>query len=69
VGFSGYTHRFLVSLMLGGIPEAEVPEELMARIRRVHSLSIRAGGELLSRQVIATIVDAWQREQGHGQEE
>jgi len=40
----------------------EVPSELKERVDRVNQLVRMAGGGLVSRQVIATIVEAYERE-------
>lgn len=41
---------------------ARVPADLLRRIRRVESFVERAGGELISRQVIANMVVQWEED-------
>lgn len=46
-----------------GCKWTEIPKGLVDRILRVDALAGYAGGEIGSRQVLAVIVDQWQREQ------
>ena len=49
----------LASQMLGG----GMPVKLEERLRRVNQLCMEHGGSLISRQVVASIVEQWEREQ------
>ncbi len=40
----------------------DVPQDLLGRLSRVSVLCEKAGGSLNSRQVIATVVEKWWRE-------
>ena len=50
-----------VSRMLG-VSEEEIPELLLERLGRIESLANEAGGYIYSRQILAVIVDDWNRE-------
>lgn len=42
----------------------DIPEELLRRLRRIDYWVSCVGGELHSRQVIASVIEVWEREQG-----
>lgn len=56
----------IVRSMIGG---AFVPDSLWARLDQIDSLCIAAGGRLRSRQVIATVVEQWERDNGLASED
>lgn len=43
-------------------PTQHVPEDLLKRLERVSQLCRRAHGDLKSRQVIAMIIEQWERD-------
>ena len=60
-------HRMAVQ-MLGYVDHDGLPAGLAERIDRASELIARAkqGGEMVSSQALAVIVEAWERERGDG---
>lgn len=57
-------HIRIAAFMLGLENCVDLPEDLAGRLNEVDRLVKKAGGGLRSRQPIAAVIEAWQRETG-----
>lgn len=57
-------HLEIACIILGVKTQRELPYDLRNRLSRISGMCSYAGGALVSRQIVAMVIEQWQRDSG-----